>query len=377
MDYSNEAKNIKSMKRQKLTSYKSISFNKDLKKKNEKKSPQLTKVNTLMHKPQLFESMEREQNLCHQVSLVILSIVEEFIIKFKSQLIKEDFNDEKSIFKKIFMVLTILSEKNQSDNFDQHLFYVYTILVENYKDQIFNQNNELLKKLSIFAFMKSISNNKQTRAYSNSFLYLLLKTGFLIANNFNYIKIQLILGFSNLVGDVDKFKDDRHTRHTLKILKLLGMKENNFKIKKRKVNNNSFQTEINNHCQNMFSILKDSVKLRDNLNDPEVESELLYNIAKEYKNAPQLRITWLENLIKFHKNNNSPTEAGITMIHLASLITEYLYKMANPSTATSTTTTTTKPKPKPKPKTKPKPKPNKKPKTKPKYTTRPKPKPQL
>ncbi|KAJ3435002.1 dedicator of cytokinesis protein [Anaeramoeba flamelloides] len=171
--------------------------------------------------------------------------------------------------------------------------------------------------------MKSISNNKKIRIYSNSILYLLLKNGYSTAKNFNYIKIQMVLGFSKLVGDLENFTDDRYTKYTLRTIQGLSNIEKTIKGN----NSGKFKKEISDHCQNMFSILKDSVELRDHLYDPEKKIDLLYNIAREYKRAPQLRITWLESLIKFHTDVNSPTEAAIGKIHLAAMISEYLNKL--------------------------------------------------
>jgi dedicator of cytokinesis protein 6/7/8 len=43
-------------------------------------------------------------------------------------------------------------------------------------------------------------------------------------------------------------------------------------------------------------ILSDTVKMKAYQEDPEMLMDLMYRIAKGYKNSPDLRLTWLANM---------------------------------------------------------------------------------
>lgn len=47
---------------------------------------------------------------------------------------------------------------------------------------------------------------------------------------------------------------------------------------------------------NLHMILSDTVKMKAYQEDPEMLMDLMYRIAKGYKNSPDLRLTWLANM---------------------------------------------------------------------------------
>jgi len=44
----------------------------------------------------------------------------------------------------------------------------------------------------------------------------------------------------------------------------------------------------------------------------------------DYKNAPELRISWLESLAQRHVENESLVEAAYCWVHMSALVTQYL-----------------------------------------------------
>lgn len=47
-------------------------------------------------------------------------------------------------------------------------------------------------------------------------------------------------------------------------------------------------------------ILSDTVKMKEYQEDPEMLLDLMYRIAKGYRNSPDLRLTWLANMAQKH-----------------------------------------------------------------------------
>lgn len=53
------------------------------------------------------------------------------------------------------------------------------------------------------------------------------------------------------------------------------------------------------------TILRDSTRINQHANDPEMVADLYYRISQSYTNTPDLRITWLLNLAHIHARNVS------------------------------------------------------------------------
>jgi len=47
-------------------------------------------------------------------------------------------------------------------------------------------------------------------------------------------------------------------------------------------------------------------------------------LTSRYQNSPDLRLTWLQNMAKDHTKYHNFTEAGMCLVHSASLVSEYL-----------------------------------------------------
>ena len=74
-------------------------------------------------------------------------------------------------------------------------------------------------------------------------------------------------------------------------------------------------------------ILSDTVKMKEYLDDPEMHMDLMYRIAKGYQTSPDLRLTWLENMAKTHREQGHQAEAGMCYVHSAALVSEYLHML--------------------------------------------------
>ncbi|KAJ6244379.1 dedicator of cytokinesis dock [Anaeramoeba flamelloides] len=320
---------------------------------------------TMVTRPLLFDDLEREQNLCNQCSLTIIDLIVDFMQNFQEELSQEDPRDDRSLLPKMINILITISKSEQSNQLLDHLFHCFTILLERFSGVIFATGSEIVKDLCEVAFLKAISKIPQIRKLGNALLYRILHRGYTTSKNFQQVKIQMIIAFSKLVGDIDHFNGDREIKNTLNVLQQLALSEidpvngieildhgsNNKKSrmqqkkrKKQKQKSYSMNTigspltkkrkkfihVVKLHCNNLGNIFEDSKKLRKCKHDPEMTCDLLLSIADGYRSAPDLRVTWLENLVKYHIDNDNFAEGGIGNLHIAAMVSEYVH-ILNPN----------------------------------------------
>lgn len=53
--------------------------------------------------------------------------------------------------------------------------------------------------------------------------------------------------------------------------------------------------------ERLFGVIRDSLKIKHHLYDPEMTAELYNNISRGFMESPDLRVTWLHSLANFHK----------------------------------------------------------------------------
>jgi dedicator of cytokinesis protein 6/7/8 len=78
---------------------------------------------------------------------------------------------------------------------------------------------------------------------------------------------------------------------------------------------------------NLHMILSDTVKMKEFQEDPEMLIDLMYRIARGYRNSPDLRLTWLNNMAKKHLERGNHTEASMCLVSSSALVAEYLHML--------------------------------------------------
>ena len=76
----------------------------------------------------------------------------------------------------------------------------------------------------------------------------------------------------------------------------------------------------------LANILRDTRRVKEVKKTAEnaVIADLYWQIASGYRNLPDLRATWLEELAKFQASTANFQEAGMCMMHVAALVADYL-----------------------------------------------------
>ena len=78
------------------------------------------------------------------------------------------------------------------------------------------------------------------------------------------------------------------------------------------------------------TVLSSSAQMKEYHNDPEKLADLYYDLAQSYASSPELRKTWLNNLLELHASRGNYSEAAMCCLHMAGLIAEYLKLKGRP-----------------------------------------------
>ncbi|XP_063901739.1 dedicator of cytokinesis protein 7-like isoform X2 [Zophobas morio] len=87
----------------------------------------------------------------------------------------------------------------------------------------------------------------------------------------------------------------------------------------------AFKEKFNLVIDNMTRIYRDTIRMLENSDDPYLYSDMQYRIAEGYRNSPDLRLTWLQNIEAFHQNEQNFAEVAMCRVHMCALISEYLF----------------------------------------------------
>jgi hypothetical protein len=88
----------------------------------------------------------------------------------------------------------------------------------------------------------------------------------------------------------------------------------------------TFDAGVQELISRIFRLCHYSIKIADNIGDPETTADFYRRISEDYFDSPDLRVRWLENLAEFHTttHHNKLEEAAQCKLHAAALVAQYL-----------------------------------------------------
>ncbi|KAJ3426883.1 dedicator of cytokinesis dock [Anaeramoeba flamelloides] len=336
-----------------------------------KKILKLTNISPLKINKKRYKlyNLETERQLSIQINLIIISILEDMLIKLEPNLHKDNILGEKTNFQKIFELFILILNKNNSYLIINYLLKSLIFLIDNFPNKIFLQENNLLGELCRSIFPKILYHNKQTRSLANTFLFYLISKNYEMTKDLSKIQIQLSTALNTFVDNLNK----KYQRNELVFFKkffaiitnLSKSPKYNFQNNSNSNNNSLFKNNAKNKNNNnnddndnlssnlnkkkktilekkiflkqidqlighLLGILLDSLKVYDYKSDPEMHADLLLRIANGYKKTPSIRFDWLTKLEMLMLKQNNYGEAAVIMIHKCAMISEYL-KIISPN----------------------------------------------
>ncbi|ELR16168.1 Dedicator of cytokinesis [Acanthamoeba castellanii str. Neff] len=254
-----------------------------------------------------------EKNLSVQVQRVVVATIGEFMSCFKTEL----FGPAGSgLMAKLFEVLKCLLQRNQA--VDQ-VGCVYGVGGEPRQGPVLPQHQLRGRDLPAAHHALSLPAHA-LRRHAAAFLALLMKQNYdEVRKNFTRVKVQVTIALSALVG-----RGIRDDQYLMDALQFMTKAARHLEAQDHAEVPRPFAAQVEDLAGRLHTILRDSVKINQHANDPEMMADLYFRISKSYANTPDLRITWLINLANFHALRLNWAEAGQCALHMGALISEYL-----------------------------------------------------
>ncbi|XP_071850435.1 dedicator of cytokinesis protein 7-like isoform X2 [Apostichopus japonicus] len=262
---------------------------------------------------QLEEDAVLEGQLATEVSMTVLDTLELLI-----QTISSTDNMQGALTGVMKVILHMLA-LNQSTVVLENVLATQRSLVFKYPELLFEEETEQCADLSLRLLRHCSSCISQIRSHASASLYLLMRQNFEIGNNFARVKMQVTMSLSSLVGMDNNFNEE-YLRRSLKTI--LTYAEEDVEL-----HGTTFTEQVRDLVFNLHMILSDTVKMKEFQEDPEMLLDLMYRIAKGYRNSPDLRLTWLQNMASKHTERGNYTEAAHCLVHSAGLVSEYLHML--------------------------------------------------
>lgn len=263
------------------------------------------------------EKMEAHLNT--EASLVVLDVVEDFLALFEPAF-KQNLAKHVALMEKFLKLLLEFMKRRQSVPFLDAYYGTLRSFVNRFPVFLFQHRSSgnmnpcgpltltLVKQLNLPSFV--------IRSQASASLYLMMKRNFEDRGNFNRMRVETNVALTKLL-DTNGIPDDTYYRKGLKAV--LDYAQRDFPDAAH-----SFYADLRELTDRLFRLLEYSVQLMRERGDPEMLADLYHSIARDYKNAPELRVAWLESLSHRHVENECHAEAAQCWVHISALVAQYL-----------------------------------------------------
>eukprot|EP01114_Cavostelium_apophysatum_P003911 TRINITY_DN1404_c0_g1_i1.p1 TRINITY_DN1404_c0_g1~~TRINITY_DN1404_c0_g1_i1.p1 ORF type:complete len:1840 (+),score=629.05 TRINITY_DN1404_c0_g1_i1:76-5595(+) len=259
-----------------------------------------------------------ERHLGAEASFILLDTIDLFIQDFENELRESQLSNP--LMDHVFGLLLNLLKGRQSRTFLSSLYASLRAFVSKFPKHFFVLNTNYVAELCL-QVVTHCNFDTTTRLEATAMLYSLMKKNYEEAkNNFTRVKVQTTIAISKLVGK--GIRSARNLRRSLATISKYALLE--YPPKKGKAAEEEFGNQVQELSDRLYTILRDSIKINQYSNDPEMMADLYHRIAKGYTNAPDLRVAWLESLSEVHVTQKNWAEAAQCLVHIAALVAEYL-----------------------------------------------------
>ncbi|XP_059491152.1 dedicator of cytokinesis protein 7 isoform X2 [Neocloeon triangulifer] len=254
-----------------------------------------------------------EGNFCTEIGLVILDTLENIVQ------VASHSDNLQSLLGSVLKVILHFMSKSQSTTLLKNIFASQRSLIFKFPNLLFDEETEQCSDLCSHLLKHCSSSISTVRSQAAASLYLLMRQNFEIGNNLARVKMQVTMSLSSLVGTDSSFNEES-LRRSLKTVLVYAEEDN-------EMQDTSFPEQVKDLIFNLHMILSDTVKMKEFQEDPEMLIDLMYRIARGYRNSPDLRLTWLSNMAKKHLERGNHTEAAMCLVSSSALVAEYLHML--------------------------------------------------
>ncbi|KHJ45004.1 dedicator of cytokinesis [Trichuris suis] len=273
----------------------------------------------------LTNSSIMEGSLSTEVSLIVLDTLESISRLALSSDCLNSAGGGPAILSMVLRVLLHMFASSQSVRVLLNLFASQRAFVAKYPDILFEEETEQCAELCLQLLHHCASRMAELRAQAAASLYLLLRQAYETGPNFARVKMQITVSLSSLVGSAADgyWFNEQNLRSSLSAVLIYAEKD----LGDAGCIEEIFLEQVKDLIYNLHMILSDTVKMKEFQHDFEMLTDLMYRIAKGYQTSPNLRLTWLHNLLQKHIERNNFSEAAMCCVHSAALAAEYMYML--------------------------------------------------
>lgn len=292
-----------------------------------------------------------EGNLNTETSLSIIEFVSALLGDIE-EFVNTDFvTSGQSSFKPfdtLFKLLLKFFNTRQSDSTVIATISLFKVIVRRFRSVIFTQATTYCEALITELLTQCHSAIDKIRMQATALLYSILKVNYETSGNFIRTKIQTTVALSNLATQLDPkginilhgcfeviaqyAAQDKIAESNVSTIEKAQSKRFSLKFSlgtddSELMSERSFPDQVKELVERLGKTLMDTLEVSklDNENaDNEMKCELLYRIANGYRHAPELSVSWINNLAEQHKKKERFVEAAQGKIYIAALSFHYL-----------------------------------------------------
>jgi len=241
------------------------------------------------------------------------------------------------LFERVVLVYIRFLQRHQSARFLSRLFNSLRIFVRQFRAQLFMEFTPQLYNLLREVLRLCNFSLPSIRKEASSFFFLLILHNYREMGNFGRTYTQTTTALSGLITD-GLLKDDEYIKRSLDTLTEYALYiystpsvplVTNRKIRHENEHQHlksAFARQVQELSSTLTKILRDTIEVNElkQKADPEMIADLYFRIAQGYIHTPDLRVTWLNELARFHDEQRNYVEAALCHLHVSSLILEYL-----------------------------------------------------
>lgn len=259
-----------------------------------------------------------EARIATEATITIIDLMERFFDTC-SDLLEEEDGHNVLIERSVQLILECL-RTNQAQRVVGFVFATLKGYLYSFPWTFFHASTELCAEVVEEALRLCSSTLPAVRGHATAFLYLLMRKNFEVTQgSFSRVKVQATMALSRLVGGSQQVRHVELQRSFSAIAK--------YAFADVPMSKGNFPTQVHDLALRLYTILRDTIRMRMNVTDHDMLIDLHYRIAKSYANSPDLRITWLENMTASHMRQGNYAEAAMCVVHQAALVAEYLYML--------------------------------------------------
>jgi hypothetical protein len=268
------------------------------------------------------------------VTMLLLDVVEDFVEDFAPEMATPDGTPT---LERVLALLVNLLERPQSLRFLESLFASLRAFLSRFRSRLFSENSSVLYALCREVLRYANTASAHTRALATSLLFLLMLRNYEEMGQFGRIYTQATTALSQLITE-GAMSDDTYIRHAFNSLTEYALFVYSTAtiaiIPAERARNEArhcylkagFARQVQELSGTLTKILRDTIEVTElkQKADSEMMAELYFRIAQGYVHTPDLRVTWLNELARFHYSETNFTEAALCHIHICALVLEYL-----------------------------------------------------